>query len=119
MNKDDEQNGINFLFNYKNKKHINTMWSVFRDNFINYFWIGLLLIVMSMYLSSFTLDKEYLLILKIVETIGMAVFVAGLFSFTFETVSFQLKMQDIVEKIVLKRAFLSDLPIDKKKRIFT
>lgn len=94
---------------------MSTLWSVFKDNFTNYFWIGLFLIIMSMYLSSFTLNKEYLLVLKIVETIGMAVFVAGLFSFTFETLSFQLKMQDIVEKIVLKRAFLSDLPIDKKK----
>lgn len=94
---------------------VKTLWNVFKENFINYFWIGFVLIILSMYFSTLLEHKDLLLVLKIIETIGIAVLVAGLFSFTFETVSFQSKMQDIVEKIVLKRAFLSELPIEKKK----
>lgn len=97
------------------KMKMKTLWSVFKENFTNYFWIGLFLIVLSMYFSNQVINKDVLLVFKIIETIGVAVLVAGLFSFTFETVSFQSKMQDIVEKIVLKRAFLSELPIEKKK----
>jgi len=113
--KDSTTEDISNSSNEQKNHYIKTLWSVFKDNFLNYFWIGLLLIILSMYLSSLVEHKDLLLILKIIETVGIAIFVAGLFSFTFETVSFQSKMQDIVEKIVLKRAFLSELPIDKKK----
>ncbi len=87
----------------------------FKNFFLNYFWLGLIFIIMSMFIKEITTDEYWVLTSKLLETIGIAMFIASLFSFTFESVSFQDKMQNIVEKIVLKRAFLSDLPRERKK----
>lgn len=93
----------------------NEFWNNFKGYFLNYFWLGLIFIITSLYIVEIT-NHEYLkFFAKLIETIGMAIFIASLFSFTFESVSFQNKMQSIVEKIVLKRAFLSDLPRERKK----
>ncbi|MDD3855698.1 hypothetical protein [Sulfurimonas sp.] len=93
--------------------NVKSLWGIFKEHFINYFWIGLVFILLSMYFATLTENKDFLLFWKIIETLGIAIFVAGLFSFTFESDSFQTKMQDIVERIVLKRAFLSELTLEK------
>jgi len=91
------------------------LWNNFKSFFLNYFWLGLLFIIISMFIGEVTSNEYWGLSAKLLETIGIAIFIASLFSFTFESVSFQDKMQNIVEKIVLKRAFLSDLPRERKK----
>jgi len=98
-----------------NKKTKTELWNNFKDFFLNYFWLGLIFIITSMFINEITCNEYWLLTSKLLETIGMAMFIASLFSFTFESISFQNKMQNIVEKIVLKRAFLSDLPRERKK----
>lgn len=88
----------------------------FKKFFINFFWLGIVLILLSILIGkSLDINSSWYLGVKFLETIGLAVFVASLFTFTFESVSFQEKMQEIVEKIVLKRTFLSNLTNDKKK----
>lgn len=94
---------------------MDSLWYTFKKFFINYFWLGIILIVISMFIKEVTCLYYWVLFSKFIETIGMAIFVASLFSFTFESVSFQNRMQDIVEKIVLKRTFLNNLSRDKKK----
>ena len=93
-----------------------TAWGNFKNFFINYFWMGIILILGSMLIGELIPTNTYSSIfVRFMETIGLAVFVASLFSFTFESVSFQEKMQDIVENIVLKRTFLNNLTKEKKK----
>lgn len=103
------------MSNKSKKKENGEFWNNFKKFFLNYFWLGLLLIVISMFIKEATTCEYWLLLQKLLETIGIAIFIASLFSFTFESVSFQNKMKDIVEKIVLKRAFLTDLPRERKK----
>lgn len=92
-------------------------WIMFKTFFINYFWIGIMLIFFSILIGKdIDATSTYLILLtKLFETVGIAIVVASLFSFTFESMSFQDKMQDIVENIVLKRTFLSNLANEKKK----
>lgn len=93
-----------------------SLWGNFKRFFINYFWLGVVLILISMQINEPDAPNSYWnMASRFMETIGLAVFVASLFSFTFESVSFQEKMQEIVEKIVLKRTFLNNLTNEKKK----
>ncbi|MAC83960.1 MAG: hypothetical protein CL624_07475 [Arcobacter sp.] len=98
-----------------NKTTKKDLWNNFKNFFLNYFWLGLIFILTSMFINEVSSNEYWKLSAKLLETIGIAMFIASLFSFTFESVSFQDKMQNIVEKIVLKRAFLSDLPRERKK----
>lgn len=94
---------------------IQNAWNYFKNFFLNFFWLGLIFILISMYIGEITENHYWLLFSKLIETIGIAIFVASLFSFAFESVGFQQRMQEIVEKIVLKRTFLSNLSQEKKK----
>ncbi|WP_373020986.1 hypothetical protein, partial [Thiomicrorhabdus sp.] len=105
-----------------NKKPINdkkeakeSPWTHFKNFFLNYFWFGLVLILVGMLISAESTNKYCQLLSQLLNTLGLAMFVAALFSFSFESVAFQQKMQSIVEKIVLARAFLNTLSREKKK----
>ncbi|AFV98181.1 MULTISPECIES: hypothetical protein [unclassified Sulfuricurvum] len=92
-------------------------WTMFKAFFINYFWLGLLLVLLSLLINQNIKPTMVYLVLtvKTFETVGISLLIASLFSYTFESISFQDKMQNIVEKIVIKKSFLSNLSNDKKK----
>ncbi len=92
------------------------IWHNFKNFFLNYFWMGIVLILLSIIITeALKLNGYWEILAKLIETIGIAIFIASLFSWTFESVSFQNRMEKIVEKIVLKRTFLKNLTKDKKK----
>lgn len=86
-------------------------------DFRHYFWIGLLFIVISLFLEVYIQNKNiwWKVFILFMQTIGISMFVASLFSFVVDSYSFQEKLRKLVENIVLKRDFLRDLPIDRKK----
>jgi hypothetical protein len=89
---------------------------IFKD-FRHYFWIGIILILISLFLQLYIVNKNlwWNILILFLQTIGVSMFVASLFSFVVDSYSFQEKLKELVEHIVLKRDFLRELPIERKK----
>lgn len=86
-------------------------------DFRHYFWIGIILIIIALFLQVYINNKNIWLniIILFLQTIGVSMFVASLFSFVVDSYSFQEKLRRLVENIVLKRNFLRELPVERKK----
>jgi len=86
-------------------------------DFRHYFWIGILFIILSLFLQVYIQNKNlwWNVSIMFLQTLGISMFVASLFSFVVDSYSFQEKLRKLVENIVLKRDFLRELPIERKK----
>jgi len=86
-------------------------------DFRHYFWIGILFIILSLFLQVYIQNKNlwWNVLIMFLQTVGISMFVASLFSFVVDSYSFQEKLRKLVENIVLKRDFLRELPIERKK----
>lgn len=91
--------------------------SWFKKYFLNYFWLSIVLILVSILIETNTSNKYCNVFASLLETLGMAAFVAAIFNFTIETTDFIEKIKDILERIVVKKNFLSNMNEDSKKEV--
>ncbi len=89
----------------------------FKKYFLNYFWLSVVLILISILINKSTSDIYWNVLSSLLETLGMAAFVAALFNFTIETTDFIEKIKEILERIVVKKNFLSNMNEDSKKEV--
>lgn len=90
----------------------------FKKYFINYFWLGICLILLSSLLQEPSEKSYFIKIISLLcETLGAASFVAALFNFTVETTDFVNKIRDILENIVIKKDFLNNINEDSKRQV--
>lgn len=101
----------------KSEQEQKTKSQIFKKFFLNYFWLSLLLILVSLLIEQETKNNYLLLLSSMLETLGMATFVAALFNFTLETTSFLQNVKTLLENIVVKKNFLSNMNIESKKEV--
>jgi len=90
--------------------------------FANYIWLGGVIILISALLDVYYPEnKNYFLklIINILETIGVSIFVAAIFTFASSTSEFINRIQTLLEKIILKRDFLANIDPQAKKEALT
>lgn len=92
--------------------------------FQSYIWLGLFIILISIVLKEYlAVDNLGLINLRLVFTellnaIGIAVFVAAIFSFASGSSAFVTKIRGLLEEVVLSDEFFQNLDDSKKKRLF-
>lgn len=89
----------------------------FKKYFLNYFWLSIVLILISILIKNNVTNIYCKVFASMLETLGMAAFVAAIFNFTIETTDFIEKIKDILEKIVIKKNFLSNMNEESKKEV--
>lgn len=91
-----------------------------RNIISNYFWIGLGLILISIILDlkfpSPSRDYVISIIIKLIEAVGLSIFISAIFSYATETKKFASYIKDLLENIVIKRDFLSNIDPESKKK---
>lgn len=87
--------------------------------FHNYLWIGLVIILISIILSISMENKSpYLsIVIKLLESIGISIFIASIFSFAASSSDFVERVRKLLEEIIVKRNFLANIEPDKKKEV--
>jgi hypothetical protein len=87
--------------------------------FINYVWIGVVLL-----LAAIILDLQYpaanrsfslSVVINVIEAVGISVIIAAIFSFASGTSGFIEKIQGLLEDIVVRRNFLANIDPEGKK----
>ena len=99
------------------KNNINkTSW--FKHIFINYFWVGLVIILLSIVIDSCYSAHPFWLdvIVKTLEAVGISVLVASIFTFASGTSEFVNKIQNLLQDIIIHRNFLSNIDSESKRQ---
>lgn len=101
-------------------KTSNQMISWLRSFFINYLWLGVLLVCIAI-----ILDIQYQAqpnrhlaissVIFLIEAIGIAIIVAAIFTFASGTSYFMQKIRSLLQDIVVSRSFLANIDIESKK----
>lgn len=93
--------------------------TIMRRFFINYVWLGVALLLISIILDMSypiaTRSRILAIAIKAVEGIGLSVLIASIFSFASGTTEFINKIRELLEDIVLHRNFLGNIDPDRKK----
>lgn len=85
--------------------------------FQNYLWAGLVIILASIIFDISMENKNIILsvTIKTLETIGISIFVAAIFSFAASSSDFVERIRKLLEDIIIKRNFLSNIEPEKKR----
>jgi len=87
--------------------------------FVNYVWIGIGLLLVSIILDlsnpSSTRSYSLSIFIKSIEAIGLSIIIAAIFSFASGTSGFIEKIQGLLEDIVVRRNFLANIDPEGKK----
>lgn len=85
--------------------------------FTSHFWLGVLLVFLSVLLQSVLQNKNFLLdaAIAFIQTIGVAIVVAVIFSYTAGTAEFLDKVTTLLKSIVIDRNFLANIDIESKR----
>lgn len=75
------------------------------------------MILLSILIDIQTKNHYWHIVTSLLETLGAATFVAALFNFTLETTDFLEKIKDLLENIVIKKNFLSNINEESKKEV--
>lgn len=97
-----------------------SMKRVLSKIFINAFWVGILLIVFSLWIQQcFSPTRSYwIVILKLFENAGIAIVIATIFTFVIGTTEFIEFINKKLENIIVSNSFLANIsPKHKKKAI--
>lgn len=90
-----------------------------RKFFLNYVWIGVVLLLISIILDldnpSNTRPYALSIFIKSVEAVGLAVLIAAIFSFASGTSEFIEKIRGLLEDIIVRRNFLANIDPEGKK----
>ena len=92
--------------------------SWFKRFFINYFWVGLVIILLAVVVDAYSSTHTFWLdvLTKTLEAVGIAVLVASIFTFASGTSEFVNKIQRLLQNIVIHRNFLSNIDSESKRR---
>lgn len=100
-------------------KKISPTISLIKDFFSNYVWIGIVLILISVLVDSKypISERSYFIgiMLKLLEAVGISIFIASIFTFASGTSEFINKIKNLLEEIIVKRNFLSNIDPESKK----
>lgn len=91
---------------------------VLKKFFINYLWLGIVSLLLAIIVDELFEDKSrvILIIIKIVETLGVSLVIASIFSFTTNTKDFLKTITDELSKIVISSNFLKKLSDEQKRK---
>ena len=89
--------------------------------FLNYVWIGIVLLLISIVLEieNPTANRDYLINITILvcNYIGVAIIISAIFSFASGTSAFIDKIRGLLESIVIRRNFLNNIDSASKKEV--
>jgi hypothetical protein len=85
--------------------------------FLNYIWIGLVLVLISIILDLSNCYKTIFLnvVIELLLTIGIAIMIAAIFTFASSTSEFIEKIRSFLEDLIIKRNFLGNIDAKSKK----
>lgn len=88
-----------------------------RTFFINYFWVGIVLILSAILLDNIVVQRTLPKIvgISILNNIGIAILVASIFTFASGTSQFVDKITELLKDIVIDRNFLGNIDSDSKR----
>ena len=88
-----------------------------RKFFINYLWIGIVIVLITIILDLKVTNKTFIfdVAIKLFESIGISVIVASVFTFASGTSQFMTKIKYLLKDIVLSRDFLRG--IDRASKV--
>lgn len=105
--------------NNKCKGFMSKITSFIKYVFWHYFWIGLVLLLISIIMDikypSSGRAFQISIWIKIFETVGVSILVSAIFSWAAESKKFASNMQQLLENIIIKRNFLSNIDTESKK----
>jgi len=94
--------------------------NLLKSFFLNYIWIGIVLVCLAI-----ILDLQYpsqpsrhialSILIILIQTIGIAIIVAAVFTFASNTSLFMLKIRNLLQDIVVSRDFLANIDVKSKK----
>jgi len=93
-------------------------WHLFKTFFINYFWVGVCVLLFSIILDlnyQNNSDKVFIVIIKLLDAIGISIIIASIFTFASGTSQFIDKIKELLKDIVVRRDFLANIDTDSKK----
>jgi hypothetical protein len=100
-------------------KAVKATWSWIRQFFSNYIWIGVVMllvaIILDIQIPSASRHIAITIGIKSLESIGIAVIIAAIFSFASGTSAFIEKIRSLLEDIIVKRNFLANIDQEGKK----
>lgn len=101
------------------KKAIGGTWDWLRNFFSSYFWLGVVMLLLSIIVDLIcpAVERTFSqsLILEIFKSVGVAILIAAIFSYASSTSQFVEKIQKLLEDIVVKRNFLGNIDPEGKK----
>jgi len=94
-------------------------WSWVKQFFSNYIWIGVVMLLTTIILDiQFSTPSLHIAIrigIRALESIGLAIIIAAIFSFASGTSAFVEKIRTLLEDIIVKRNFLANIDKEGKK----
>jgi len=100
-----------------NKLNIVSIKTLFLKFFINYFWAGVVLVLFAIIVQNqwSYCGIEKTVIVELLQTVGIAVIVASIFSFASGTNQFINSIKGLLERIVIQRDFLGNIDSESKR----
>ncbi|MGS0737992.1 hypothetical protein ACVBEG_15910 [Pseudomonas sp. GG8] len=96
-----------------------TTWVWFKRFFVNYMWLGVVILLVSiifdLYYPESTRGKPLSIAIKLLDGIGVSVIIASVFTFASGSSEFTDKIKNLLKDIVIKRDFLSNIDPESKK----
>jgi len=85
--------------------------------FTNYFWLGMVFVLLAIVvdLQFPQMSFGYSVLVKVVESVGIAVLVASIFTFASGTSEFVDKIRGLLQDIVVSRNFLGNIDSESKR----
>ena len=93
---------------------------LFKKYFANYFWLGMVVVLFSLIVDAYALQSNenarYIeVFVSLMETVGIAIMVASIFTFASGSSEFVDRIRLLLESIVVKRNFLGNIDNEGKK----
>jgi len=97
----------------KNKDKNNGFMSLFSS----YLWLGVVLVLLAIIVDKQFPEKEFFIssIVSLIESIGIAIIVASIFTFVSGTSEFINKIRELLQDIVVSRNFLGNIDPESKR----
>lgn len=92
-------------------------WTWLKRFFLNYFWLGVVLILLAIILDLKLADKTLIenTAISLIETLGISIMIASIFTFAASTSEFTNKLTSLLRDIVIDRNFLGNIDGESKK----
>jgi len=92
-------------------------WSLFKRFFLNYFWLGIVFLLVAIILDLKINDKTLIETsgITFLETFGVSIMIASIFTFASGTSQFTNKITALLRDIVIDRNFLGNIDGDSKR----